>query len=260
MQTHLSDQVKILISSEGGQGGQVLAAILAESANRAGDEVAFFPHYGVERRGGISLAYLTISSKPITNPRFSQADIVVVTTWRQIDIPRKYWGGKTLLIDGLRLNHLLFEHFLPLKSLNILILGILMRELNQRGYQLDFQEVKKVLEEKLKSKPGWQKNLAAFELGLTLEKNLYYGNLERIKKPALRPLVDQDKKKIFTRFPHLCKGCGLCIEKCPQKALAWSEDLNFLQRPMPKVDLEKCRACRICEQICPDSAMRIIKN
>jgi len=33
-------------------------------------------------------------------------------------------------------------------------------------------------------------------------------------------------KAMFRIFPGLCKGCGLCREKCPEEALSWSEELG----------------------------------
>jgi len=38
-------------------------------------------------------------------------------------------------------------------------------------------------------------------------------------------------KALFTIFPGLCKGCGLCKEKCPEKALDWSSTLGVYGTP-----------------------------
>lgn len=62
----------------------------------------------------------------------------------------------------------------------------------------------------------------------------------------------------FYLFPNLCKGCGLCKEKCPKECLVWSDQLGCYGTPavIPK-DPEACIACGICEQVCPDCAIRI---
>jgi len=70
-----------------------------------------------------------------------------------------------------------------------------------------------------------------------------------------------DKNKTITVFHGLCKGCGLCIEKCPFKALVFSKkDLGIYYSPTVEVDLKKCNACGICEITCPDSALKVEKN
>lgn len=65
----------------------------------------------------------------------------------------------------------------------------------------------------------------------------------------------------LTIFPELCKGCGICIEKCPFKALELGEnDLGVYSTPTPEVDTLKCTLCKICEIFCPDCALRVEKT
>ncbi|HHY30917.1 MAG TPA: 4Fe-4S binding protein [Syntrophaceticus sp.] len=64
-------------------------------------------------------------------------------------------------------------------------------------------------------------------------------------------------EKTFTLFPGLCKGCGLCKEKCPEDALNWSEHLGVYGTPTISPDSKLCKACRKCERICPDCAIAI---
>lgn len=69
------------------------------------------------------------------------------------------------------------------------------------------------------------------------------------------------KEGSFTLFPELCKGCGICVEKCPFKALEFTDtDLGVYSTPTPEVDPEKCTLCKICEIFCPDCAIRVEKN
>ncbi|RQD73246.1 MAG: 4Fe-4S dicluster domain-containing protein [Candidatus Syntrophonatronum acetioxidans] len=68
------------------------------------------------------------------------------------------------------------------------------------------------------------------------------------------------KKGFFNIFPQLCKGCGLCKEKCPYDILDWSDELGIYGTPIVEpVDMDKCTACRLCENSCPDCAIFIEK-
>ena len=76
-----------------------------------------------------------------------------------------------------------------------------------------------------------------------------------------KPKTFQDKNKKVIVFHGLCKGCGLCLEKCPFKAIKFSQkDLGYLSTPKVEIDMEKCTACGICEITCPDSALKIEKR
>ena len=61
-------------------------------------------------------------------------------------------------------------------------------------------------------------------------------------------------------FTDLCKGCGLCIVKCPKKCLDWSKEVGIYQTPAVKPSAEECIACGMCAMLCPDSAIRIDKK
>ena len=49
-----------------------------------------------------------------------------------------------------------------------------------------------------------------------------------------------------------CKGCGLCIDKCPVQHLVFSSDLNKRGVVYPKENNNVCIGCGICYVICPD--------
>ena len=65
----------------------------------------------------------------------------------------------------------------------------------------------------------------------------------------------------FHLFTNLCKGCGLCKEKCPKQCLIWAEELGSFGTPavIPD-DAQNCIACGICQQVCPDCAILIQKK
>ena len=65
----------------------------------------------------------------------------------------------------------------------------------------------------------------------------------------------------FHLFTNLCKGCGLCKEKCPKQCMIWSEELGSYGTPAVILDdPQNCIACGICQQVCPDCAILIQKK
>ena len=56
-----------------------------------------------------------------------------------------------------------------------------------------------------------------------------------------------------------CKGCGICIERCPVNALEESDKLNKKGIRPPKLkENNECNFCRLCELLCPDLAITVI--
>ena len=56
-----------------------------------------------------------------------------------------------------------------------------------------------------------------------------------------------------------CKGCNICIERCPVDALEESDKLNRRGIRPPKLkEKNECNYCRLCELICPDLAITVI--
>jgi 2-oxoglutarate ferredoxin oxidoreductase subunit delta len=55
-----------------------------------------------------------------------------------------------------------------------------------------------------------------------------------------------------------CKGCLICIDACPTKAIRPSEKLNSKGYRLPiEENMALCKACEICVLMCPDFAIAV---
>lgn len=90
--------MKILIAGEGGQGIQTAAQVLAKAAFKEKQNVLYIPNFGVEQRGGASIAFLVIDKKPIVYPKFEKADILVILSERIKNRVVRYQGPETKII------------------------------------------------------------------------------------------------------------------------------------------------------------------
>lgn len=272
---------RIILAGEGGQGVQTVAKIIALAAQKSGKNSSYLPSFGVEQRGGVSLAYLQISSNPIPYPRFSKARLVVAFCERAIQIVKDFMAEDTLFIYD---NSAIFEKHLekikdrlgdylmiPAQRLarekftskvaNIILLGGLAAHLKE----INFGEFEKAIlaefADKIAKKPELKElNLGALKAGLEEAQKFDKEKqpLEGIKPPEIKTTFT--KKDIsWSRFPEYCKGCGLCLIKCPVGALKFSREVGFLGNPLPEVDIEKCIGCEKCMQICPEGAIRVEK-
>lgn len=254
------EKIKILFCGEGGQGIQIMAKIFANALIKQGYKISLMPHYGVEMRMGVSMAFLQVSEKKIVYPKFDKSDILVCTTQRDINMTKEFANWKTNIINGMNLSSFLKENKIVNKSLNMLCLGILSKEFKDY-LPLDTGYIKDEIKNQLKNKPNLEKNLDAYMSGINIDPKLYKKSLNSFPKIDLSPTKTTNKKKEYYHWPSHCKGCGLCIEKCPVGALSWDkEKVNYFGAPIPIVDMDKCIACGICERICPDAAIKIKKK
>ncbi len=110
--------VKIAMAGEGGQGVQTIAQILTDAADFEGKEALYIPNFGVEQRGGVTIAFVQIGDEKIGAPKFKTADIVIALSGRAVRRTRMYAGPQTLFfydsgIEGI-------EHDLPTNARQVL--------------------------------------------------------------------------------------------------------------------------------------------
>lgn len=78
---------------------------------------------------------------------------------------------------------------------------------------------------------------------------------------VFKPIINESGKGIFHLYPSLCKGCGLCIQKCPVQTIGWTETLGVFGTPTVASGHGKpCIACKTCQRVCPDCAILIIRK
>lgn len=94
----MAKAVKICLAGEGGQGVQSVAEIIAAAANAEGREALYIPNFGVEQRGGVSIAYLQIDDHAIGAPKFDKADILVALSDRAVRRCGQYVDENTVYV------------------------------------------------------------------------------------------------------------------------------------------------------------------
>ncbi|MEW6064174.1 MAG: 2-oxoacid:acceptor oxidoreductase family protein [Bacillota bacterium] len=94
----MAKAVKICLAGEGGQGVQSVAEIIADAANAEGREALYIPNFGVEQRGGVSIAYLQIADQPIGAPKFDKADILIALSDRAVRRCKQYVDENTVYV------------------------------------------------------------------------------------------------------------------------------------------------------------------
>lgn len=82
---------------------------------------------------------------------------------------------------------------------------------------------------------------------------------------ALTPLTPEEKHIFIIGHaqvePANCIGCGLCVERCPRKAIVLVPDAagsGARNRLVASVNTENCIGCGACEYICPASPIKAI--
>ncbi|MCR4400189.1 MAG: 2-oxoacid:acceptor oxidoreductase family protein [Syntrophomonadaceae bacterium] len=89
---------RVALAGEGGQGVQVVAEIIAEAAYDEGKQAIYIPNFGLEQRGGVSVAFIQVSDTRIGAPKFHTGDVVVALSSRAVRRTHQYSGPQTLYV------------------------------------------------------------------------------------------------------------------------------------------------------------------
>lgn len=269
--------LKMLIAGEGGQGIQALGEIIAVAADLNKKYGSYIPNFGVEQRGGVSIAFVILSDKPIIYPKFKTADYLIVLSDRSLERIKAYATPHTkFLYDCSIIDYRKVAKIFPklhtecvpatncaeqtlqeLKTMNIVTLGGIY---NLLGRFLTKESLFKAMDlrfaHQYQAHPKLKNlNRRAFALGT----KKYQVCSARPVGSSIPVSYTSGTKEVIT-YPDKCKSCGLCIEQCPVKVLSWSKNLGFLGRPVPQCDIKNCIACNICDRVCPDSAIELRKK
>ncbi len=67
-------------------------------------------------------------------------------------------------------------------------------------------------------------------------------------------------KKRWVFDPERCKGCGLCIDACPENILRSSDRTNRSgYRTVEITGQDQCISCGFCALMCPDVAIEVFR-
>ncbi|MGF7186490.1 2-oxoglutarate ferredoxin oxidoreductase subunit gamma [Desulfitispora alkaliphila] len=92
---------KIALAGEGGQGVQSVAGIITDAAYNEGKDAMYIPNFGVEQRGGVSIAFVQIADdKGVTigSPKFKRGDIVIALSDRAVKRTQQYVDENTVFV------------------------------------------------------------------------------------------------------------------------------------------------------------------
>jgi 2-oxoglutarate ferredoxin oxidoreductase subunit gamma len=157
--------LNILLAGDGGQGIQTMADIICRSVFGSGKHVSLIPNYGLEQRGGSSLAFIKISDEKIGFPKFTRPNILLVMSdsARQRTGRYKIENAKKIDIENFR--EQLRVSGLPVRSYNIYFLAVLAKILDKENV-VKIEDIYTVLQEKLGKKPNWEEITDTFTAGL----------------------------------------------------------------------------------------------
>ena len=133
----MANVIKIALAGEGGQGVQSVAQIMTNAANDAGKEALYIPNFGVEQRGGVSIAFCQISDEKIGAPKFEIGDIVIALSDRAVVRCQQYVGPSTIFVYEASIEGV--DEFLPKNAKKVLAipaLKVAKEELHPRVFNV----------------------------------------------------------------------------------------------------------------------------
>lgn len=268
---------KIVLAGEGGQGIQTIAKVLSTALVSAGYFVSYIPQFGPEQRGTPSVSFIQFSKSEITYPKFDTADIVMVLRRRAINTIMSYIGANTQVVfdsstiarQKFSINNSkifaipatkLAEEQFGNKNQNILALGVLSKNFldypKNAMWEIIFNQLGKKF---AKNKDLADKAKEAFDFAYDFQLET-----KKFSKPEYDTsenlVIKKNADRVAIIVPKYCKGCGICILKCPTKSLSFGKTLGVYGTPTPDIDLETCIACGNCFKFCPDSAIKVEKK
>lgn len=187
--------IRIALAGEGGQGVQSIAEILAEAAYSEKRETLYIPNFGLEQRGGVSIAFIQFSDTRIGAPKFSKADVVIALSERAIPRTAVYSDENTIFVYDASIDASpdilpkTYKRIIPIPALsiaknemhprvfNIIIMGAVIGLTNP----VSFEAAKQALVHKLEHKFAQDPSL----------KDLNFKALERGKKVAEKALKEE---------------------------------------------------------------------
>lgn len=266
---------KIIISGEGGQGIQTIARILSLSIYNHGHYCSYIPEFGPEQRGSPSIAFVQMSKEEIAYPLFDKADILVILRERAIPRINRYISSKTNIIFdstsvresvvkqkinkkfGIPATKISSDQF-GSKNFNLIILGYLSKILNLSERDVWIESYRHI-SKKITTEEQKNQAMLAFTHGydFTPEKQKFSKTIYSSGKGII---ITKNTERKAIVSPELCKGCGICIEKCPVGALKFGNEIGVYGNPIPEIDVDKCINCGNCFRFCPDCAISVKKN
>jgi len=97
---------EIIIAGFGGQGVLSMGKILAYSGLMEDKEVAWYPSYGPEQRGGTSNVTVILSDQKISSPVLNQYDIAIILNQPSLEkFENRVKPGGILIFDNYGINH-----------------------------------------------------------------------------------------------------------------------------------------------------------
>lgn len=171
--------MKILFAGEGGQGVQAVAEILAKAGFSENQSASYIPNFGVEQRGGVSLAFVIVQKEPVVYPKFKKADITAIFSNRSIKRAEDYIDAKTKVVLGpavtakkmpklSRAIRLKGRADRPPRTWNVVVLG----EVNRQGKIVKKESLIKAMEERFARQ--FEKNPKLRELDLEALRDAKY--------------------------------------------------------------------------------------